>query len=324
VNIKTAINQYLQLKRRSGAAYINLENQLGSFARITGNISLEEVSKKQVESYLAGHETSPYEWNRKYRMIKRFFAFCEARKYLATAPMPKPRPSVRTTFAPYIYSIEQIRALLRATSHLQEIPIRSTVDPRTLRMFLLFIYGSGATPGEALKLRIMDVDFRTGTLLIRSEDKTKSRRIPLCKDLTSALNIYLRWRIKVGSQSDRLFVKKDGHALRKPGVDDMFRRLRVIAKVSGPGGPRKQPHMHDLRHSFAVHRITSWIRAGADLDRLLPALSAYMGYMGLTATERHLQMTPERLRKPLSKLSPKRPRGRWRNDKELIKALTAL
>lgn len=87
---------------------------------------------------------------------------------------------------------------------------------------------------------------------------------------------------------------------------------------------RYQPRLGDLRFTFAVHRITSWIRNGANLNRMLPALAAYMGQAGLGATERYLSMTPERFRNNLDKLSPSRGRKSWRNDKELMCFLTSL
>jgi hypothetical protein len=82
--------------------------------------------------------------------------------------------------------------------------------------------------------------------------------------------------------------------------------------------------MNDLKYTFAVHRITSWIRDGANLNRMLPALAAYMGQGGLGSTERYLSMTPERYRKQLEKLSPRRGRGQWRNNKALMKFLATL
>jgi hypothetical protein len=82
--------------------------------------------------------------------------------------------------------------------------------------------------------------------------------------------------------------------------------------------------MQDLRPTFAVHRITSWMRTRADLNRLLPALAVYMGYANLSATQNYLSLTPERFRKVLNKLNPIRRKGHWRDDKELMQFLSAL
>jgi integrase len=56
-----------------------------------------------------------------------------------------------------------------------------------------------------------------------------------------------------------------------------------------------QPRLHDLRHTFAVHRLTEWYRQNADVQRMLPALSTYLGHVDLKATQRYLTMTPELL-----------------------------
>ena len=47
---------------------------------------------------------------------------------------------------------------------------------------------------------------------------------------------------------------------------------------------------------MAVHRLTAWYRDGADVQRLLPALSTYLGHANLDGTSIYLSMTPELLR----------------------------
>ena len=59
---------------------------------------------------------------------------------------------------------------------------------------------------------------------------------------------------------------------------------------------REQPRIHDLRHTFAVHRLTSWYQQGADVQRLLHHLSVYLGHVHLRHTQVYLSMTPELLR----------------------------
>ena len=52
---------------------------------------------------------------------------------------------------------------------------------------------------------------------------------------------------------------------------------------------------HDLRHSFAVLRLTAWYRQGADVQRRLPLLSTYLGHASVAGTQVYLTMTPELL-----------------------------
>jgi integrase/recombinase XerD len=146
----------------------------------------------------------------------------------------------------------------------------------------------------------------------------------LSADLRDVLRKYLAWRSRKSFESTHLFVTKDDLPLLNRRINTNFQRLREIAGVLRHDRSTYQPRMHDLRYTFAVHRITSWIRNGADLNRMLPALAAYMGQVGLGSTERYLSLTPERFRKELDKLSPDRGKGRWRNDKVLMEFLTNL
>ena len=50
-----------------------------------------------------------------------------------------------------------------------------------------------------------------------------------------------------------------------------------------------------MRHSYTVHRLTSWYQRGADVQKLLPYLSTYLGHVNIAATQVYLTMTPELL-----------------------------
>lgn len=69
-------------------------------------------------------------------------------------------------------------------------------------------------------------------------------------------------------------------------------RLRRIARVERRDDSYFQPRLYDLRHTFAVHRLTEWYRQHADVQRLVP-LSTYLGHVNLSTTQGYLTMTPE-------------------------------
>ncbi len=103
--------------------------------------------------------------------------------------------------------------------------------------------------------------------------------------------------------------------------------LTTAAKQAGVArddGARYQPRMQDLRYTFAVHRLTAWFKHGADMGRMIPALSTYMGQHNLVTAERYLRRTPERFRAQLNKLSPRKGKKRWRDDAALMKFLDGL
>jgi integrase/recombinase XerD len=199
------------------------------------------------------------------------------------------------------------------------------MDSRTFRMFLLTLYATGMRTGEALTLLREDVDVKRSGITIRGGRFGRVRRIPIGPDLCARLRRHKRGLASVPNESPYFFVGKDGKALKEPALIVAFRKLRRLARIERHDGAIFQPRMHDLRATFAVHRLASWLRQGGDLNRLLPALAAYIGQVGLGSTERYLAITPERFRKQLLTLSPqRRKKRRWRDDPTLMRFLAEL
>ena len=256
----------------------------------------------------------------KYNLIRNFFEYWVARDEVGTAPMPPMRPACPQTFVPYIYSRTELLALLKGTRRSQKT-YSCSIDARTFRMLLLFLYSTGALVGEALGLSGNDVNLRSDTITIRGGRFNRVRHIPIGQDLHTRLHRYIEWKSRWRKPGSNLFTNKDGSAIRRDILDKSFQRLRLLTGIRRNDGACYQPRMHDLRHTFAVHRLRAWLKHGAAMNRLLPALSAYMGQVGLGQTERYLSMTPERFRKQLAMLSPRRRKKRWRDNPALMRFL---
>jgi len=122
--------------------------------------------------------------------------------------------------------------------------------------------------------------------------------VPLGADLINVLTGYaIKRRSEHPAQPDApFFASRTGKRITLRAADGIFSRLRLLAGVRRSDGGRFQPRLHDLRHAFAVHRLVSWYRQGADVQRLLPQLATYLGHVHIAATQRYLTMTPELLR----------------------------
>jgi site-specific recombinase XerD len=149
--------------------------------------------------------------------------------------------------------------------------------------------------GEALNLRLMDVDLGNGVITVRGTKFYKSRLVPLGGDAHQLLRIYLATSGRLNQHYRPLFQSTTHQAIKAWVVEDSFRRLRRLAGIHGDDASTYQPRIHDLRHTFAVHRLTEWYREGADVQLLLPTLSTYLGHVSLHSTQRYLTMTPELL-----------------------------
>jgi integrase len=75
-------------------------------------------------------------------------------------------------------------------------------------------------------------------------------------------------------------------------VHGVFRRLCVALKWE-TRLPR--PRIHDLRHTFACHRLQRWYEEGGDVAPRVAALATYLGHAKITDTYWYLTATPELL-----------------------------
>lgn len=327
-----AVQAYIDGKHARGAVFETAAKVLRSFSKRVGDVPLDTITPAHILNFLNGPRTSYSTWCAKFSLLKVFFEYCSARGLVERSPMP-PRiraPLVfRQTFVSYIYTRNDLRLLFQATSAWESSSWQTLrtnrMDARTFRMFLLTLYATGMRTGEALTLLRNDVDVKRGAITIRGARSSRVRKIPIGPDLCARLSRHKRGLASVPSESPYFFVGKDGKALNENTLRVAFRKLRSLAGVQRYDGAIYQPRMHDLRAAFAVHRLTSWLRQGGDLNHLIPALSTYMGQCGLGSSERYLKLAPERFRTQLDKLSPQHPkRKRWRDDRDLMRFLDGL
>ena len=167
----------------------------------------------------------------------------------------------------------------------------------TLRTLILVLYGAGLRLSEVLHLKLTDAHLQDSLLTIRESKFYKTRLVPIGPHLKKALSAYAEKRCHSASLNPDsfFFVTRDGECVTRQIAERSFDRLRNRAGVHRNDGARYQPRLHDLRHSFAVHRLVSWYRQGADVQRLLPQLSTYLGHVHVASTQHYLTMTPELL-----------------------------
>jgi integrase len=192
------------------------------------------------------------------------------------------------SFVPYIYTRGELRLLFATVDDLPYTQ-RSPRRTFTLGLLLRLLYGAGLRLGEALGLRHEDIDSREGILTIHHGKNQKDRLVPLAPSLADRLAAY-RHRF-AGAAADPLFLSPVGRqAIHHGTIQDIFPKLLQRAGLP-PRRGHQGPRLHDLRHTFAVHRLESWHRAGEDLEAKLPILSAYLGHTTLRDTYYYLRIT---------------------------------
>ena len=297
MTLRAAVDQYLDFKRSRGEDCRSVGSVLLRFSRsVGGSRGSGDVTRDQVRDFLAD---SPSATRRavKHSTLRGFYRYVLRHKLAATSPLTARSPKWPAAAPPYIYSVDDMRCLLRAIPSQSKPACR--MEPATFRTLLLLLYGTGLRRNEALGLKMTDVNLEDALLTVRRAKFGKTRFVPLGADLVRVLRDYLGRPLgpspKPRPADPHLFTSRDGEPLRPNTVTHAFGRLRRAAGIRRTDGAYFQPRLHDLRHSFAVRRLVSWYRQGADVQRLLPCLATYLGHTSIAGTQVYLTLTPDLL-----------------------------
>jgi integrase/recombinase XerD len=292
MNLQQLIERYITYRQSLGAQFRANACILRVFGRsVEAHAAVGDVRPEQVNTFLAGHGPITRYWFAKYDALRGFYRFAVSRGYVATSPLPTRLPKRPLPFVPYSYSHEELHRLFKTAAAYQS----GGVAAATLQTLVLLLYGAGLRLCEAINLDRGDVDADHDLLTIRHTKFGKTRLVPFGAQLGRALAQYAARGPKHAARKAPFFTTPTGDRLKKRTVQGCFRRVCDQAGIRRSDGRRFQPRLHDLRHSFAVHRLTSWYQQGADVQRLLPQLSTYLGHTSLSCTQVYLSMTPELL-----------------------------
>ena len=293
MNLQHLIEQYISFQRSLGLSFRSNAELLRAFGHACGpRASVASVRIRHVDAFLGKARPVTETWFTKLSCLRCFFRYAVSRGHITTAPLPTVMPKHPPVFVPYIYTREELHRLLRVV----ESYTRSECLERvTIRTMILLYYGTGLRLHEATNLTRTDVDLNKSILTIRNTKFGKTRLVPVGPQLSQVLVQYDRTRPRRRPVNAPFFATKRGGHINDCVLTDNFRILCDCAGIHR-ADVHQQPRIHDLRHTFAVHRLISWYQQGANVQRLLHHLSVYLGHVRLESTQVYLSMTPELLR----------------------------
>jgi integrase len=300
-----AIYDYLALRRSLGFKLRDAGAALVKFA-----LFMEEQQVECVTTQLAldwaqqPRNAQPAHWAQRLSYVR-----CFARHHVASDPNTEVPPPGLLPFRPararpYLYSLDEVRHLL---DHALQLPPTSGLRPWTYHALLGLLSVTGLRVGEAIRLRLDDVDLDAGVLTVRGTKFGKSRLVPVHASTTDVLASYRtrRTRHLRGRNAAHFFVTRTGNRLDDGDVRRTFYRLSRQIGLRGPDDSHG-PRLHDFRHRFAVETLLGWYRSGHDVERRLPALSTYLGHVHVSDTYWYLSAHPQ-----LMRLAMDRMERRW-------------
>lgn len=295
-HLKKQMENFVNLRRHSGTDYnsqIMLLEYFDNFL-VKESFNLTYLNRDIIAHYFSenSHLKSRTLYNR-FSIIRQFCRYLYQFNPICYIPESmKFSKSHSSSRIPYIYTKKQITCILAAA---KELPPGKSLRPYTYYTLYGLLYTTGIRIGEALALNMDNFYQDTKLLHIREGKFHKARWVPLSISTCTMLKKYIEQRMKVKftSYDSPIFINIHNRRLHRDSVYITFRTLLkglLIHTCKGPG-----PRVHDLRHTFAVHRVLDWYREGKDVNSLLPVLATYMGHVNISSTQIYLQATAELL-----------------------------
>ncbi|MGB9438208.1 MAG: tyrosine-type recombinase/integrase, partial [Desulfobacterales bacterium] len=198
---------------------------------------------------------------------------------------------------PYIFSPEQVNHLLSAVSNqIRKGSRRIYLKDLSGYMAMVLLARCGLRISEPLRLKLNHYRFDEKTIYIEKTKFKKDRLIPLPQSVAIELENYLAARryLPAGSDNKYLLANSTGKGLTDNRVRTVFHR--AVSDI-GLKRPRQiignvnisSPTPHSLRHSFAIHTLSSVKKRGGSAQNALPVLAAYMGHSEYKHTIKYLK-----------------------------------
>ncbi|WP_416442304.1 site-specific tyrosine recombinase [Leeuwenhoekiella sp. A16] len=163
------------------------------------------------------------------------------------------------------------------------------------RAMLETLYGCGLRVSELLDLKLSDLYFKEGYILVTGKGD-KQRFVPIAPLTQRYINIY-KDQVRVHQEAkpeflDTLFLNRRGARLTRAMV------FTIIKNLAKEAGVKKSISPHTFRHSFASHLLKN----GADLR----AIQQMLGHESITTTEIYMHADRSQLADIMEKFHPRK------------------
>lgn len=291
-DLRQALDDYLAVRRALGYKLERAGRLLPDFV---GYVESRESSfvttELAVDWATLPTDASQQWWSERLGMVRCFAKHVSAFDRRTEIPSQDLLPFRKRRRTPYVYSDEDVEALLETTREL-----RGPLKGATYATLIGLLAATGMRVGEAIALDRADIVWRDELLVVREGKYGKSRELPLHPTTLDALGAYAEKRDSLFPRlrTPSLFVSQAGTRLIYSNVHRAF--LTLVRRAGLSDRQPRRPRIHDFRHGFVIKTLLDWYKAGLDVEPRLTLLSTYLGHVSPSSTYWYLTATPELLR----------------------------
>lgn len=297
-SLRPAVEDYLTMRRALGYKLDREGTLLPRFVDFIAGRDEQHVSVDAALAWATLPASSAMLWSSRLRVARGFATYMHAIDPVNELISVDLLPSQARRGTPYLYSPEQIDALMHAAGTL-----RTPLRVATMQTLLGLLAVTGMRIGEAIGLDLDDFDAHDGFLVVRGAKFGKSRELALHPSTVEAVQRYLRRpdRPAPAKETKALMLTSVGTRLGTKDVQRTFVTLRRRAGIRADAMSR-QPRLHDIRHSFTVSTVLDVYKSGEDPGNTLALLATYLGHVNPASTYWYLSAAPELMQQAADRL----------------------
>ena len=198
--IAADLRNFLHFKRSLGYGYRRAEYTFHEFDRFllgfAGRNQKWQLDRVAIDWLSSKPARKPVSVSMDAAVLRQLFTYLRRLPHLDVVEPRWPCLPTESAFVPYHLTERDIVKLLGLCRALDRPAFRSSL----YRALVLILYCTGIRFGEALRLRLADVDTRNGVLFIEPF-KGRARWVPFHRTLSRELDHYLHERVKYASSN---------------------------------------------------------------------------------------------------------------------------
>ena len=294
-NLLKRFGRYLKLER--GLSDNTVEGYMTDVEKLAGfiqseNLAWDKITGDDLHRFVCTLQElgiGPRSQARIISGIKSFFGFLRLEQLIETDPsewIDTPKLGVKL---PDVLTIAEIEAMVESCD-------LSQPEGRRNRAIIEILYGCGLRVSELVGLRISDLYFSDGYILVEGKGG-KQRLVPISENAVREIILYMEDRkeldIKRGNENI-LFLNRRGTKLSRVMI------FYIVKQACESCGIQKKVSPHTLRHTFATHLL----EGGANLR----AIQQMLGHESITTTEIYTHLDRQFLRQEILQHHPRNVR----------------
>ena len=193
-------------------------------------------------------------------------------------------PQNHKSYTSYIFSHKEIENIYQNLEETLKGYHYSYYQKLSYPLIIKILYQTGMRLGEVLSIQKQDYLIEDGCFHLKNTKNEQERYVFLPESLKQEMNFFLH-KFQYQLEKESLIF-----SISSSTIEQYFYKVLKRSHI-----PRREnsPRVHDLRHTFVVHKIQEYVNAGKDINVMLPILQKHLGHQSLKALSYYFHLTKD-------------------------------